>query len=532
MKTKFETSRFQGLAALGFAVITLLAGCATQQQQRRTPDPAPAPQAAPARPAAPASGYGPSYTTFDANGVKYVRGSLAFPSGLREGSGLLLEKTVPAEVLAGRPFSYEYRVINLAPCELRDVVVSDQVSSNFQTSSAEPAAASVSGGVATWRFPSLARGQTVTIKVNGAVADAGTISTCGWVTYSPVLCEPIRVVKPELQLAKTLPNEVLSCDPIPATFVVKNAGSSVLTDVKVTDALPSGLRGTDGQTTLTFNVGTLQPGESKEIKANLSATQTGRYENVANASSAQGVTAQAKATVVVKAPSLTLACEAPAERFAGRPAEFCFTISNKGDGVSANTVLEATLPAGATVQSVTGGGAASAGKVVWNVGSMAPNATSKVCVTLVLPQPGNIQLSAVARGACAKEVATSCSTRVLGIPAVLLEVIDLTDPIEVGAQETYVIEVTNQGTAPATNVRVTSRLEDSQEFVSGSGASAVTANGRVITMAPVASIPPKGKATWRVVVKALKAGDVRFQTSLLTDQITRPVEETESTNQY
>lgn len=534
MKLKTQLNRLNGVAAFSVAVLTIFGGCATQQQQRRSPAPTPVPaeQAAPARSTAPTAGYGPHYTTFDANGVNYVRGSLAFPSGVREGSGLLLEKTVPAQVLAGRPFSYEYRILNLAPCELRDVVVSDNVSSNFKTSSAEPAAASVNNGVAVWRFDQLAPGQAVTIKVNGAVAEEGTITTCGWATYAPTLCEPIKVVKPALQLAKTLPAEVLSCDPIPATFVVKNAGSSVLTDVKVTDALPTGLRSSEGQTTLTYNVGTLQPGESKEIKAALAAAQTGRFENVANATSAQGVTAQAKATVVVKTPLLALTCEAPAERFATRPAEFCFTLANKGDGVSANTVLEAMLPAGAAVQSITGGGVANAGKIVWNVGAMAPGASSKLCVTLVLSQPGNILLSGTARGACAKEVATSCTTRVLGIPAVLLEVIDVTDPIEVNAQETYVVEVTNQGTAPATNVRITSRLEDSQEFVSGSGSSAVSVNGRVITMAPVATIPPKGKATWRVIVKALKAGDIRYQTTLLTDQLTRPVEETESTNQY
>jgi len=51
-------------------------------------------------------------------------------------------------------------------------------------------------------------------------------------------------------------------------------------------------------------------------------------------------------------------------------------------------------------------------------------------------------------------------------------------------------------------------------------------------MAPLASLPAKEKAVWRVVVKALKPANIRFKVTMLSDQLTRPVEETESTNQY
>ena len=53
-----------------------------------------------------------------------------------------------------------------------------------------------------------------------------------------------------------------------------------------------------------------------------------------------------------------------------------------------------------------------------------------------------------------------------------------------------------------------------------------------MVFAPLAKPAPKAKAEWRVVVKAVKAGDVRFKVTMNTDQLTRPVEETESTNLY
>jgi hypothetical protein len=60
----------------------------------------------------------------------------------------------------------------------------------------------------------------------GSASSEGTITTCGWATYSPILCEPIKVVKPAIELVKTMPEQVTQCDPIPVKLVVRNNGSS------------------------------------------------------------------------------------------------------------------------------------------------------------------------------------------------------------------------------------------------------------------------------------------------------------------
>ena len=49
---------------------------------------------------------------------------------------------------------------------------------------------------------------------------------------------------------------------------------------------------------------------------------------------------------------------------------------------------------------------------------------------------------------------------------------------------------------------------------------------------PLATLAPKAKATWRVKVKSVGGGDVRFRVSMTSDQLGRPVEETEATNFY
>lgn len=492
----------------------------------------PADSAEPAKPAVDPVDYGPSAVTFEKDGVLYTKGSMAFPTGLKSSSGLLLEKVVPAEVMVGTPFSYWYKVKNLTGNPIYKVRVTDRVSDAFDIASSDPKPLESSSGVAVWEFEYLQANEEKTIMVQGVSNREGSVTTCGLATYSPILCESINVVKADLELVKTAPSTVTVCDQITLKYVVRNSGSSALSGVVIKDPLASGLTTTDGATSVSIDVGSLGKGESKEYSVVVIPSGTGNFASAAKASSRQGVEAQDKAGTKVTSPVLSIVCDAPSERFAGRPVPVCLTVSNTGDSVSTGTIVSTTVPAGVVFQGATAGGVLQGDQVVWNVGSLPAGDSKEVCATFTLATPGQINLQSVAKGDCAKAVATSCGTRVAGIPAILLEVIDLEDPIEVGNNETYEIVVTNQGSAPATNVKIVCELEDTQSYISVSGATSASTSGKTITLGTVPSIAPKATVTWQVVVKAEKAGDVRFSVKLTSDQISRPVSETESTNQY
>ena len=133
---------------------------------------------------------------------------------------------------------------------------------------------------------------------------------------------------------------------------------------------------------------------------------------------------------------------------------------------------------------------------------------------------------------CAKTVSATCDVEVTGIPAILLEVVDIEDPVQVGSRETYLIRATNQGSAPGTNIRIAATLEPNMRFVSADGATRGAGRGLGVTFDPLASLAPGEEAEWRIVVEAVSAGDVRFKVSMTSDQLTRPVEESEATNVY
>jgi uncharacterized repeat protein (TIGR01451 family) len=207
-------------------------------------------------------------------------------------------------------------------------------------------------------------------------------------------------------------------------------------------------------------------------------------------------------------------------------------LTNNGDALEPKATVMLPIPAGAVVARVSDGGVASDDRVVWEIANLAPQAGQRLCAQLTVPTAGAVSFAPSARGVCAQPVSAQCQTRVAGIPAILIEAIDLEDPIEVGKEVTYDIRIVNQGSAPGTNIRLVATLPASQAYVSGTGVTPVRAQDRTITLEPLAVLEPKAEAKWRLVVKALKAGDARFKVELSSDQFQAPITEEEATQQY
>jgi uncharacterized repeat protein (TIGR01451 family) len=231
-------------------------------------------------------------------------------------------------------------------------------------------------------------------------------------------------------------------------------------------------------------------------------------------------------------PALALDCAAPSQLYAGRPVEACFTIRNPGTAAVPAGALRLKLPQNAQLLSITEGGSISAEEVSWSFTNLAPNAPRKFCARISALSPGLVTFETSVTGSNIKdEVASRCESKIIGIPAILIDAIDLEDPVEVGKEVTYEVKVTNQGSAEATNVKLIFILPPNEEFVSGAGASPIHSGEALVTeQLPV--LASKGEAVWRVIVKATQPGDVRFKIELTSDQFTKPIHEEESTFLY
>ena len=444
-----------------------------------------------------------------------------------------LEKTVPKEVELNKTFDYVMKVSNLTDTMLTDIVLIEELSDNFDYTSANPAAKEDLNKLL-WEIESLGPKASKQITVSGVATHANSLENKTTVVIPIIpVSSNIRIVQPRLELTRTAPTEALLCDPIPVVFVVTNSGTGSAQNVRIIETLPTGLRTIDGKSKLILDVGTLGEGRSHQFLVELRASKTGKYISKAATSSTTGLSAEsAETTTIVSVPVLTIKNDGPTRQYIGRQTTYEITITNRSDVPAKNAAIEHRIPEGVTSVEASEGAKPSGSKLVWELGTLAPNASKTVRVSYTPTEAGMLTHGATATAYCSEAVTASVKTLVTGISALLMELVDVDDPIRVGGRATYVISVTNQGSAAASKIHVVCILEDNVRYISSAGASAGSTEGSMVKFLPLSNLAPKAKAAWRVVVEAVKPGDVRFKVIMNAEQLTRPVEETEATNIY
>ena len=455
-----------------------------------------------------------------------------FPTGDRRSSVLMVKTKTAQEAMVGQEFDHTVEVANLTDCKLYNVVVEETFPDSLKLKASSPQAR-FEGGRATWNVGDLAPRSRESIKARLVSAEAGTYEHCVMVDYDTAMCQTVLVVAPELQVRKNMPESVLLCDSIPITLKVGNTGTGTIRDVTVTDKLPNGMRSMDGRQSVTYNIPSLAGGQTETLSFRAKAAKTGKFTNTVNARSASGLSDEASAAVTVHQPVLAIAKKGTETQFAGRNLSYDIMVKNTGDAPAANLMVRDPLPQGTDFVSASDGGRVSAGQVVWNLGSLAAGKQADMTLKLKAMTVGTVRNKVTASATCADAVSATATSNVVGIPAILLEVVDVEDPIEVGDVETYIITVTNQGTQADRNIKIVCTLPAEQSFVAAGGATDGSADGKTVTFAPLDRLAPKAEAQWTVKAKAEKTNTIRFRVEMTSDFLKPPpVEETEATNQY
>jgi uncharacterized repeat protein (TIGR01451 family) len=238
----------------------------------------------------------------------------------------------------------------------------------------------------------------------------------------------------------------------------------------------------------------------------------------------------ASETVVAGNPIVEITKSCPSLRYVGRNAVFEITVTNRGDGPADNVVVTDVISGRIEFISADNDGVREGNNIVWRLGTLGAGASRTLKTTFRCNQIGTVRNTATV--AYCVEASDECELEVKGIPAILLECVDDPDPIEINGSLTYTIAVLNQGSAVGTNIVVDCTLPPEEEHVKTAGPTKATVDGKRVTFAPLASLAPKARAIYKVTVKGVAEGDVRFRVELKSDQIKTPVMETESTHIY
>lgn len=113
------------------------------------------------------------------------------------------------------------------------------------------------------------------------------------------------------------------------------------------------------------------------------------------------------------------------------------------------------------------------------------------------------------------------------LPALHIGVYDSEDPLAVGQETVYVVEVRNEGTAACTSLNIGATISDKMEFVAAEGAS--WENGALRFVTP-AELPAKQKLVFKVTCKGKRHGFGKFSLVCQCEEFAKRIVHEEGTS--
>ncbi len=359
----------------------------------------------------------------------------------------------------------------------------------------------------------------------------GHVTTCTAVHAVPTGCVITHVGAPKISITKNGPEMATLGDKITYEIVVANDGTMDAHDVVITDMVPDGLTHSTGKNTVNYKVGTLKAGQSKKVPISFNAAKRGRYCNKAtvNTSDAGSMNAEACTTIVEHA--INIVKRGMDMQFVDKKADYQITVSNSGDTDLTGVTVVDNAPHHTRIDAAPGA-SVSGDRATWNVGTLKAGDKKSFTVTLIGQAAGrHCNKASVNTNEGVRGDAEYC-TDWKGHPALLIEVVDIDDPLLVGGETTYRIRVTNQGTAQDSNIAILVRFPSGMSPVSASGDTEGTVTGQIVKFAPYGTLQAKEAIEFVVRAKATSVGDQRIKVELTSKLLRTPVVEEESTHVY
>ena len=460
----------------------------------------------------------------------------------------VVKSSVKSSYKAGDSISYTITVTNTGSKTAKNVIVTDTLPTSGLTNIGYTASEvkSYSNGVIEFNPFDLAVGATKTFTITAKIVDdiedgtsiRNAVVAKGGNTDEVTDSETDEIVNdPNITITKSnTPNKdtkVKAEDEITYTIRVENTGNGVANNVKVSDVIPTNttlvagsisVSGTLNSGTITWNIGTLSAGASKEVT----------FKVKVNANVADKTIIKNSATVEFRNPNKTTDDTIPSneventvagpiisgsknsnitkhEVIRGQEITYTITVNNTGTGNATGIVVTDTVPAKTSLVagSISDSGVLSSGTITWTVDVAAgasKTLTFKVKVDEVITEATTIRNAAIVNGTITNEV----------VETVLLPKIEYNKSANKSDQNgiivrkgdiiTYYINLSNTGKAVSDAFIVTDAIPAKTTLVAGSISHGGTESNGTITW----NVDPMAAGSSKTLSFEVKVGDAKI----------------------
>ncbi len=446
---------------------------------------------------------------------------------------ITIQKLAPQEIQVGKKCTFAIRVQNTGQRTAQNVQIRDEVPMGTQLLGTVPRA-SVSGSEILWDLGTLSVGEERTVEVELIPTDEGELGSVATVLFSAQASAKARCTRPELalRLSASKPQVLVGQQQL-VQVEVSNPGSGDATGVMLLESVPSGVSHAAGPA-LELAIGTLRAGESRRLELVLNAEQAGQIENRMTARADANLQVDASCQFEVIAPRLQVSVEGPKRRYLERPATYQVSVQNPGTATAKEVKLVTHLPKGLQFVKANNMGEydAATHSIHWSLAELPASEQGAVELVALPIEAGEQTLQIAVQADRGLEDRIEKRVMIEGLVAIMFEVVDVEDPIEIGGDTTYEIRVLNQGSKPATNVQVTAIMPPAIRAVSAQGETRHKIQGERVLFAPLPQLAPKADTTYRIHAQGLRPGDQRVRVQVTTDDLEQPITKEESTRVY
>jgi uncharacterized repeat protein (TIGR01451 family) len=443
-----------------------------------------------------------------------------------------IEKFAPPEVQVGQSADFEVLVSNVGRTPAHDVVVMDRVPQGTALNQTTPQAEQA-GDTVIWRLGTLQPGSEIVLKMNVTPQTEGDLGSVAQVSFRAQATARTVSTRPEVVLDVRVADQVLIGDSLSLVIMVRNEGTGAARGVVIEEDVPEGFFHPSGRE-LENEIGILRPNETKTLELRLEAQRPGIFRNVVRVRDVGATDLTQEREIEIIAPKLEVDIQGPRLRYVERQATYELSIRNAGTASARRVELLTNLPRGMKFISANKLGQYDARQhaVYWSLDELPPGKEGTVSM-VTLPTAAGEQVIQVEGTA---ELGTSdtaeLAVRVENIAELSFTIADSADPIEVGSDTVYRIEVMNQGGKADTNVLLTATLPDELTPTSADGPTSGNVSGQQVQFDPVPRLSPGERIVFQVFARGRKAGDARVRIQMLSDEAPKPVVKEESTRVY
>ena len=460
-----------------------------------------------------------------------------------------VEFEAPETVGVGQSLAYALVVRNTGTVGVSNVRIEEELPTGASFVSSEPVSETNSDGKLSWSYGSLEAGGEKRIKITLKVTEEGEVKSRATVAFAVGVESKVKVTRPKMVLALAGPESARTGEKVPFQIKISNSGTGPAAKVVLQVRFSAGLQHPQGEV-IEAELANLAAGASKSLTLEALANKPGQQICSLTVWADGNPPETAKTNVSIVEPQLIAKQTGPARCLVRAEPVYAIELSNPGTATTDPVTTWTVVPEGFEFVAASEGGTFTAATktVVWKLAGLAANGTKTLTVKLRAVGPTDAVIRTLAQAGAAESASpgvalVASKTKTLeskaetpvkaeGVPALRFEVMGSEGVVEVGKEVTYEVKVSNPGTGACTNVQLIVELADSTSATDAKGPTVGRTTGQQILFDPIGTVGVKGEAIYRVKVKGVQAGDMRFRVKMTCDQNRTAVVKEENTRFY